>query len=68
MLKIWVLVLGELHQGIWGWGGKACKEGVWELVLKDHTHVKAESHIACRAHAVPLSCRASKGLECVFPI
>jgi hypothetical protein len=30
--------------------------------------LKADSHIACRAHAVPLSCRASKGLECVFPI
>jgi len=28
----------------------------------------ANSHIACRAHAVPLPCRASKGLECVFPI
>ena len=22
----------------------------------------------CRAHAVPMSCRAAKGLECVFPI
>jgi len=30
--------------------------------------VKADSHIACRAHAVPLPCRAAKGLECVFPI
>jgi hypothetical protein len=30
--------------------------------------VKADSHIACRAHAVPLPCRADKGLECVFPI
>ena len=29
---------------------------------------KADSHIACRAHAVPLSCRAAKDLECVFPI
>ena len=29
---------------------------------------KADSHIACRAHAVPLPCRAAKGLECVFPI
>ena len=28
---------------------------------------KADSHIACRAHAVPLPCRAAKGLECVFP-
>ena len=30
--------------------------------------VKADSHIACRAHAVPLPCRAAKDLECVFPI
>jgi hypothetical protein len=29
--------------------------------------LKADSHIACRAHAVPLPCRATKGLECVFP-
>ena len=33
-----------------------------------HTHIKADSHIACRAHAVPLSCRAAKGLYCVFPL
>jgi hypothetical protein len=30
--------------------------------------LKADSHIACRAHAVPLQCRATKCLECVFPI
>ena len=30
--------------------------------------LKADSHTACRAHAVPLPCRAAKGLECVFPI
>jgi hypothetical protein len=30
--------------------------------------VKADSHITCRAHAVPLPRRAAKGLECVFPI
>jgi hypothetical protein len=29
---------------------------------------KADSHIACRAYAVPLPCRAAKGLACVFPI
>jgi hypothetical protein len=32
-----------------------------------HT-LKAGSHSACRAHAVPTTCRAAKGLECVFPI
>ena len=30
--------------------------------------LKADSHIACRAHAVPLPCRAAEGLECIFPI
>ena len=30
--------------------------------------VKADSHIACRVHAVPLPCRAAKVLQCVFPI
>jgi hypothetical protein len=39
---------------------------------REYTHpadtLKADSHIACRAHAVPLPCRAAKGLECVFPI
>ena len=30
--------------------------------------LKADSHIACRVHAVPLPCHATKGLECVFPI
>ena len=29
--------------------------------------VKSVSHIACRAHAVPLPFRAAEGLECVFP-
>ena len=27
---------------------------------------KADSHITCRAHVVPLPCRAAKGLECVL--
>ena len=30
--------------------------------------IKADSHVACRAHVVLLPCRAAKGLECVFPI
>jgi hypothetical protein len=30
--------------------------------------LKADSHIACCANAVPLPCCAAKGLECVFPI
>jgi hypothetical protein len=32
------------------------------------TSLKADLHIAYRAHAVPLPCRAAKGLECVFLI
>ena len=35
---------------------------------KKRNTIKADSQIACRAHAVPLTCRAAKGLECVFPI
>jgi hypothetical protein len=39
----------------------------WEEEKTQET-LKADSHIACCAHAVPLPCRAAKGLECVFPI
>jgi hypothetical protein len=35
---------------------------------KEGGGIKADSHIACRAHAIPLPCRAANGLECVFPI
>ena len=34
----------------------------------DLSSLKVDSHIACRAHAIPLPCRAAKSLECVFPI
>jgi hypothetical protein len=43
---------------------KERKEGKAEMPRP----LKADSHIACRAHAVPLPCREAKGLECVFPI
>jgi hypothetical protein len=33
-----------------------------------HHLLKGNSHIACRAPAVPLPCRAVNGLGCVFPI
>ena len=36
--------------------------------IKFYYTIKADSNIACRAHAVPLPCRAAKGLECVFPV
>ena len=36
--------------------------------LSNLVRIKADSHIACRSHAVLLPCRAAKGLECVFPI
>jgi hypothetical protein len=41
---------------------------VWPGVIMDEHHIKADTHIACRAHAVPLPNRTAKGLECVFPI
>ena len=40
----------------------------WQFKYVKHYTLKADSHIACRAHAVPLPCRAAKGLEYVFPI
>jgi hypothetical protein len=30
--------------------------------------LKADSHIPCRSHIVPLPCRSAKALDCVFPI
>jgi hypothetical protein len=39
-----------------------CCLHIWN---RDCGRIKADSHIACRAHAVPLPCRAAKGLECV---
>ena len=33
--------------------------------LSSGNTLKADSHIAGRAHAVPLPCRAAKGLECL---
>jgi len=30
-------------------------------------NLKADSHVACHTHAIPLPCHAAKGLECVFP-
>jgi hypothetical protein len=45
-----------------------CGDNVEILNVKPECLFKADSHIACRAHAVPLPCREAKGLECVFPI
>jgi hypothetical protein len=42
--------------------------GVFGDLFSFYEPVKADSHKAFRAHAVPLPCRAAKGLECVFPI
>ena len=42
-------------------------DGRWDLIQR-FKRLKADSHIACRARAVPLPYRAAKGLECVFPI
>jgi len=49
-------------------------KGIWQHGLKAgasckaRSLVKANSHITCRAHTVPLPCRVDKGLDCVFPI
>ena len=40
----------------------------WPVLSVNIGRVKADSYIACHAHAVPLPCRAAKGLECVFLI
>jgi len=41
---------------------KRCVGKTSKGILKD------DLHTSCRAHAVPLSCRAAKDLEYVFPI
>ena len=38
------------------------------LFCREFVSFKADSHITCRAHVVPLPCHAAKGLEWVFPI
>jgi hypothetical protein len=48
----------------------ACGTSPWLWQVAGLVHgcrFKADSHISCRARAVPLPCRAAKGLECVFP-
>jgi hypothetical protein len=49
-----------------------CPGGIRTLNLSRRVaaglRLKADSHIACRAHAIPPPCRAAKCLECVFPI
>jgi hypothetical protein len=49
------------------WVGGRGTGGRW-VGLTTMPTVKADSHIVCRAHAVPMPCRAAKGLECAFPI
>ena len=51
-------LIGGVVTGIRGWG-----EGG-----SGAARLKADSHIACRAHAVPLPCWVANGLERVFPI
>ena len=60
-LPIWTL------QVLWHYGRSYthCKQ---DRQCTYNVTLKADSHIACRAHAVPLPCCAAKGLVCVFPI
>jgi hypothetical protein len=52
------------------YGKEKCVPPVSVLPRSDElwANLKANSHIACHSHAVPLPCRVAKGLVCVFPI
>jgi len=64
------------HQNDWrSVGTGSCSvSGNWQLLCREVWYpqwtwiLKADSHKACRAHAIPLPYHAAKGLECVFPI
>jgi hypothetical protein len=48
---------------LWQWNGQLYDPEASRFVFVFITvHVKANSHIPCRAHAVPLPCRAARGL------
>jgi hypothetical protein len=54
-----------------GKGGRCVGLQLYQLhvpIVMKSGSLKADSHIECRAHAVPLPSRAAKCLECVFPI
>ena len=61
-----------LYVEVWiDMSGDVCPDKCWIAVLCrfwPHCSLQADSHIPCRAHAVPLPCRAAKGLDCVFLI
>ena len=57
----WVVMIEALFSG-------RPPHSLLTVLLELRRLLKADSHIACRAHAVPLPCRAAKGLQCVFPI
>jgi len=40
----------------------------YSMIVILQRHLRPIHTRACRAHAIPLSCRADKCLECVFPI
>ena len=48
--------------------GRIITAGTACTMWQNTERLKADSHIACRAHPVPLPYRAAKGLECVFSI
>jgi hypothetical protein len=58
------------HGRVWNRTRAFAERGWWlnGLSLGMFGHLKADSHIACRAYAVPLPCHATNRLECVFPI
>jgi hypothetical protein len=55
----------ELHGALWS----SCIGSFLPTERRINTgDLKAYSHIPCRSHAVPLPCRYSTALDCVFPI
>ena len=64
-IGFWPLRAAGTRWSSWKWNGVGLRAAITSTEL---ITLKADSHIACRAHAVSLPCRAAKGLKCVFPI
>jgi hypothetical protein len=65
--RIWGRVIScEVHVGLHQTTFNIMSNNLHGVMTR--STVKADSHIACRAHAVPRPCRAANGLECVFHI
>ena len=65
MNKKWVCWSLIISYTPWPFPGKPSSDQA--VLTAAMCSVKADSHITCCAHAVPLPCRAVKCLECAFP-